>query len=57
MAHIHDHPTDFVKKTFKGAITFSLGLSVFAFFMLDMLEKPVALIIVICPVLFLLLFL
>ncbi len=57
MAHIKDRPEDFIKKNLKGSLVYSLGLSVFAFFMIDMLEKPVYYLIFIFPALFILLFL
>jgi len=56
MAHMNVRPEEFVTKMLKGAATYSLGLTVFAFFFLDMLEKPVALVLVIFPILFVLLF-
>jgi len=56
MAHVKDRPEEFVKKMLKGAVTYALGLSVLVFFVLDMMEKPVAFVILAFPLLFLLLF-
>jgi len=39
MAHVKDRPEEFVSKMLKGALTYSLGFSVLAFFVLDKLEK------------------
>ncbi len=57
MAHMNVRPEEFVTKTLKGALTFSLGLSLFAFFMFQMLKKPLIYVLFAFPALFLLLFL
>jgi len=46
----------FAKKMLKGSLMYSAGLTVFAFFILDMMQKPVVLTVVIFPLLFMILF-
>jgi len=56
MAHLRDSPQTFVKKMLKGALFYSAGLSVVAFFVLDMLKKPITMALVLFPFLFAILF-
>lgn len=56
MAQIKDSTEDFVKKMLKGAMTYSLGLGVFAFMVLQMLGQPIYYVVVIVPALFILMF-
>jgi len=57
MAHMKERPEEFVKKMLKGSAIYAVGLTALAFFIIDMMEKPVALVLVICPILFVLFFL
>jgi len=56
MAHIKDRPEQFVKKMMQGALTYSLGLSVLVFFVLDRLEQPLVFMLLVFPILFFFLF-
>jgi len=57
MAHLRDRPEDFIKKMLKGALTYSISLSVFAFFMLRVFKQPAYYTLLIFPALFILFFL
>ena len=55
-AHMRYRPEEHVSRTLKNSLVFSAGLSVFVFFMLDMLDKPIVFALLAFPLLFLLFF-
>jgi len=42
VAHIKQRPDEYIKKTLKGALMFSIGMGVFVFFILDVFRLPMA---------------
>ncbi len=52
MAHMRQRPEEFIKKNLQGAVTFSFGLAVFAFFMLNLTGKPLSMLGLLFPAFF-----